>query len=291
MMKVGFIGMGIMGVPMSKNVLKAGNEVTVYNRTPQRMTPVTEAGAKAVQSPKSAAEGVDAVILMLTGPEAIDSVLFGEKGVLSGIKPGTPIINMSTVSPAYSRQLNKRLAAGSAVLIDAPVSGSKKPAEDGTLIILAGGPKEKVKELEPLLLSMGKKVVYCGEAGQGSSMKMAVNLLLGIMMEGFCEAVNFGERCGLATETLLDAFLAGPLSCGLFNLKTEMLKTGIFPPQFPLRHITKDLRFVLQTADETGAAVPLGSNLFPLFRQAMGQQLGDMDFAAVKKVLETMNDR
>ncbi len=290
-MKVGFIGMGIMGVPMSKNVLKAGNEVMVYNRTPERIAPVTKAGAKAVQTPKAAAQGADALILMLTGPEAVDSVLFGENGVLGGIKPGTPIINMSTVSPAYSRQLNERLAASSAVLIDAPVSGSKKPAEDGTLIILAGGPKEKVKELESLLLTMGKKVVYCGEAGQGSSMKMAVNLLLGIMMEGFCEAVNFGQRCGLVTETLLEAFLAGPLSCGLFNLKAEMLKNDDFPPQFPLRHITKDLRFVLQTADENGAAIPIGSSLFQLFRLASGQHWGDMDFAVVKKILEAMSDR
>ena len=290
-MKIGFIGMGIMGVPMSKNVLKAGNEVMVYNRTPERIAPVAEAGAKAVQTPKLVAQGADAVILMLTGPEAVDSVLFGEKGVLSGIKPGTPIINMSTVSPAYSRQLNERIAEASAVLIDAPVSGSKKPAEDGTLIILAGGPKEKVRELEPLLLTMGKKVVYCGEAGQGSSMKMAVNLLLGIMMEGFCEAVNFGQRCGLATETLLDAFLAGPLSCGLFNLKAEMFKNDDFPPQFPLKHITKDLRFVLQTADENGAAIPIGSSLFQLFRLASGQHWGDMDFAVVKKILEAMSDR
>lgn len=289
-LKVGFIGMGIMGQPMCKNVLKAGYEVTVWNRASDKTAPLAEAGAAVAASPKAAAENSDVIILMLTGPEAIDAVLAGEEGVLAGISPGKPLINMSTVSPAYSRQLDERLRAASVVLIDAPVSGSKKPAEEGTLIILAGGPEDKVAESEPLLLSMGRKVVCCGEAGQGSAMKMAVNLLLGIMMEGLCEAINFGQKCGLSAEVMLETFLAGPLSCGLFNLKTDMLKTGDFPPQFPLRHMTKDLRFVLQTADENGAAAPMGAALFRLYRQAVGHHLGDMDFAAVKKVLEAMND-
>lgn len=290
-LKVGFIGMGIMGQPMSGNVLNAGYEVMVCNRTSEKTAPLLKAGAVAAANPKEAAEWADVIVLMLTGPEAIDAVLSGDDGLLAGIKQGKPVINMSTVSPAYSRELDEKLRAASIVLIDAPVSGSKKPAEEGTLIILAGGPEDKVRELEPLLLAMGKKVVYCGEAGQGSAMKMAVNLLLGTMMEGLCEAVNLGQKCGLSTDAILETFLSGPLSCGLFNLKTDMMKTGNFPPQFPLKHITKDLRFVLQTADEKGAATPIGSALFQLYRQGVGQDLGDMDFAAVKKVLEAMNDK
>ncbi len=288
--KIGFIGMGIMGQPMSRNILKAGYDVMVYNRTVEKTHPLKEAGAAVASTPKEIADWADVMILMLTGPEAIDAVLNGETGVLAGKASGKVLINMSTVSPAYSRAMDRILKAESVVFIDAPVSGSKKPAEEGTLIILASGPEEKVTELEPLLLCMGKKVVYCGEAGKGSAMKMMVNLLLGIMMEGLCEAINFGQKCGLTVDSMLDVILSGPLSCGLYNLKTEMMKQDEFPPQFPLKHMLKDIRFVLQTADENGAATPAGHTIFQLYRQAQGHGLSDMDFAAVKKVLKSMSD-
>jgi 3-hydroxyisobutyrate dehydrogenase-like beta-hydroxyacid dehydrogenase len=289
-LKVGFIGLGIMGQPMALNVVKAGFEVAVYNRSAEKAKPLGDAGAKVTSSPKEAAEGADAVILMLAGPEAISAVLEGPEGLLSGMGKGTTLINMSTVSPAYSRQLSDDMKAHSIVTIDAPVSGSRKPAEEGALVILAGGPKEKVKKLEPLFLAMGKKVIHCGDAGQGSSMKISANLLLGIMVGGLSEAVNLGQKCGLSVETMLQTILAGPMGCALFEFKKEMLATGNFTPQFPLKHMTKDLRFALQTGDESGAATPIGSTVFQLYRQSLGKGLSDMDFAAVKKVLEAMSD-
>lgn len=289
-LKVGFIGMGIMGIPMSLNILNAGYDVMVYNRTRDKTSELEIAGAKTASSLAEIARWSDIIILMLTGPEAVNAVVSGPDGLLQAAPEGKTLINMSTVSPAYTRWLSRRLDKYSVTLIDAPVSGSKKPAQDGTLIILAGGPEEKINELEPLFLAMGKKVVYCGDAGQGSSMKMAVNLLLGTMMEGLCEAVNFGQRCGLSVETILDTILSGPLSNGLFGLKTEMLKTDTFPPQFPLKHMLKDLRFVLQTADENGAALPVGHSIFQLYRQGQGLNLSDADFCAVKQVLTRMND-
>jgi 3-hydroxyisobutyrate dehydrogenase-like beta-hydroxyacid dehydrogenase len=289
--KVAFIGMGIMGQPMAKNVLARGHEVMVFNRHVEKTLPLAEFGAKVARTPVEAAQWADVIILMLTGPEAIDAVVFEENGLLTGRVEGKTLINMSTVSPAYTRQIKNALEPHGVVFLDAPVSGSKKPAEDGSLVILASGPREAVVEMEPLLLTMGKKVVYCGDAGQGSAMKMVINLLLGIMMEGLCEAVNLGQRLGLGTETILDTVLSGPLGCGLFNLKAGMLKSGTFPTQFPFKHMTKDIRFVLQTADNAGAAVPAGHALFQVFRQGLGQDLGDLDFAAVKEVLETMSDR
>jgi 3-hydroxyisobutyrate dehydrogenase-like beta-hydroxyacid dehydrogenase len=178
----------------------------------------------------------------------------------------------------------------SATLIDASVSGSQKPAEEGALIILAGGPNETITELEPLFLSMGKKAIYCGDTGQGTNMKMAVNLLLGILMAGLCEAINFGQTCGLSVAAMFDAILSGPLACPLFHLKAEMLQTNSFPPQFPLKHMAKDLRFALDTADENGAAIPVGCTFAHLFNQALSESLDDMDFAVVKKVLEDLSD-
>jgi 3-hydroxyisobutyrate dehydrogenase-like beta-hydroxyacid dehydrogenase len=289
-MKVAFIGLGIMGQPMAKNVVSKGYPLSVYNRTAEKMLPLKEAGAVPTASPKEAAEGADVVILMLTGPEAVDQVLDGTRGVLAGLDEGKTIINMSTVPPAYSGRLSERLKSHSIVAVDAPVYGSKKAAEEGALVILAGGPQSKVKEVEPLLLSMGKKVVYCGEAGQGSSMKMVANLLLGIMAAGLAEAVNLGQRCGLSTEVILETILSGPTQCPLFEFKKPMLINDDYGAQFPLKHMAKDVRFILQTADEAGAAAPVGHVVFQLYRGAVGRGLSDQDFAAVKKILESMSD-
>ena len=289
-MKVAFVGLGTMGQPMAKNVAKKGHALSVFNRTPEKALPLKEAGASLAASPKEAAMGAEAVVLMLTGPEAVDQVLDGPQGVLAGLESGKTIVNMSTVPPSYSRRLFERLKSRSIVVLDAPVYGSKKPAEEGALVILAGGPQAKVKEMEPLLLSMGKKVVYCGETGQGSSMKMVVNLLLGIMATGLAEAVNLGQKCGLSTETVLETMLSGPTQCPLFEFKKPMLISDNYGAQFALKHMAKDLRFILQTADETGAAVPAGHVVFQLYRAAVGRGLSDKDYAAVKKVIEMMSD-
>jgi 3-hydroxyisobutyrate dehydrogenase-like beta-hydroxyacid dehydrogenase len=288
--KVGFLGMGIMGQAMAKNILKAGYELMIYNRTPDKITALSAAGARVAVTQNEIADWAEIIIIMVTGPEAIDDLLSGLQGLLAGKIENKTVINMSTVSPRYCKELSGRLQNHSVTLIDAPVSGSKKPAEEGTLIILAGGSKEKITELEPLFLSMGKKVVYCGETGQGTNMKMAINILLGILMEGLCEAINFGQTCGLSTAAMLDAILSGPLACPLFNFKTEMLQTNSFPPQFPLKHMAKDLRFALERAEETGAAIPVARTIAHLFNQALSESLGDMDFAVVKKVLEDLSD-
>jgi 3-hydroxyisobutyrate dehydrogenase-like beta-hydroxyacid dehydrogenase len=289
-LKVGFIGLGIMGQPMAQNVAKGDFQLTVFNRTSEKATPLADTGATVASTPKEVAEAADVIILMLAGPEAIDAVLEGPDGLMAGMQTGQTLVNMSTVSPQYARQLVDKLSAKSAVAIDAPVSGSRKPAEEGALVILAGGPQDKVSELEPLFMCMGKKVVYCGETGQGASMKMAVNLLLGIMAAGISEAVNLGQKSGLDTATMLEAMLAGPMGCALFEFKKPMLIDNSFAAQFPLKHMTKDIRFALQTADENGAMAPIGHTVFQLYRQSMGQGLADQDFAAVKKVFERISD-
>jgi 3-hydroxyisobutyrate dehydrogenase-like beta-hydroxyacid dehydrogenase len=288
--KTGFLGMGIMGRAMAENILKAGYELMVFNRTPEKTAALSEAGARVAASQKEIADWAEIIIIMVTDMEAIDDLLSGVQGLLAGEIADKTVINMSTVSPHDSKKLAERLQNYSATFIDAPVSGSKTAAEEGELIILAGGPKEKITELEPLFLSMGKKVVYCGDTGQGNSMKMTVNLLLGIMMEGLCEAVNFGQTCGLSVEAMFDTILSGTLACPLFHLKAEMLRDNFFPPQFPLKYMAKDLRFALDVAEENGAAIPVGRTITHLFNQALAESLDDMDFAVVKKVLEDLSD-
>lgn len=289
--KIGFIGMGIMGQPMAANILKSGIDLMVYNRTASKCKELGNAGALVANSPAELTEWADVIIFMLTGPEAIDAMIYSENGILAAGLAGKIIINMSTVSPAYTSNLQNCLEPGGVTFIDAPVSGSKKPAIEGTLVILAGGPQQTIKDLEPLFLSMGQKVIYCGPAGHGSAMKMAINLLLAVMMEGLCESLNLARQLGLDTGLVLDSILAGPLSCGLFNLKRDMLKRDDFPVQFPLKHMAKDLRFVLQTADEAGAAVPAGHAVFQLYRQGVSLGIGDLDFAAVKKSIEAISDQ
>ena len=289
-LKIGFIGLGIMGDPMARKVVTAGYDLLVFNRTAEKTTPLAEMGAKVASSPKTVAESVDIVILMLSDIQAVEDVLNCDEGVFAGMSAGKVLVNMSTVSPAYTQEVADTCATRSIIYVDAPVSGSRKPAEEGALVILAGGQEDKIAELEPLLLTMGKKVVYCGNAGKGSSMKMAVNLLLGTVTAGMCEAVNLGQKCGLDTEIILDTILAGAMGCMLYEIKKPMIIQDSYGAQFPLKHMTKDLRFALQTADENGAAAPICSSIFQIYRQSVGHGLGDQDFAAVKKTLERMND-
>jgi len=290
-LKVGFIGLGMMGQPMAENIARAGYDLTVYNRTREKTAPLADAGAAVASNPKAVAEAADVIIMMLAGPEVISEILQGPYGLKAGMRKGQVLVNMSTVLPAFSRQLHGALKADSITVIDAPVHGSRKPAVEGKLVIMAGGPRQKVTELEPLLMTMGKLVVYCGDAGQGSTMKMAVNLVLGAMVAGLCEAVHLGQTCGLDTDAMLTTMLSGPMVCPLFEFKKPMLIDDRYAAQFALKHMTKDLRFALQTADECGAPTPVGHTIFQLYRQSMGLDLGDMDFAAVKKVFERMSGR
>ena len=165
--KIGFMGLGIMGTPMAANLLKAGYPVMVYNRSPEKAAPLVKQGAGLASHPKALARAADVVIAMVTGPEALQDLLWGPDGAGGAFNHSKVFINMSSVSPGYTRELARELESTGVTFIDAPVSGTKKPAEDGTLIILAGGPRDKVEELEPVLLAMGKKVVYCGAAGPG----------------------------------------------------------------------------------------------------------------------------
>jgi 3-hydroxyisobutyrate dehydrogenase-like beta-hydroxyacid dehydrogenase len=225
------------------------------------------------------------IIIMVTGPEAIEEMLWGEQGAAEALMPGKTR-DQHELGLALIQQVPGRddLPSG-AVFLDCPVSGSKKPAEEGTLVILAGGPEDAVRELEPVLLSMGRKVVYCGQAGMGSAMKMTVNILLGTMIQGLAESLAFGERAGLDASLILETVLAGPMACGLFQLKEPMFRANDFPPQFPLKHMFKDLRFILETAYENGAEIPSVHGTVQTFSRAMAQGLEDEDFAAVIKAL------
>ena len=286
--KVGFMGLGIMGAAMAANVQRAGFPLMVYNRSAGQAETFAQMGVGVASSPKALAHATQVIILMVTGPEALNHLLFGPDGAAASLNEQKTLINMSSVSPAYTRELAQRLAPSGCAFVDAPVSGTKKPAEEGTLLILAGGDKAIVEEVSPILETMGKKVIYCGEAGQGSMMKMTINLLLGLMMAGFSEAVHYGLKGGLTLDAILDVVLSGPLSCGLYQVKSQMIQADDFPAQFPLKHMTKDAKFIIDTAYETGAPAPLGHLLLHLYRLGVSKGLGDHDFAAIAKVVKSL---
>jgi 3-hydroxyisobutyrate dehydrogenase-like beta-hydroxyacid dehydrogenase len=286
--KVGFMGLGIMGSAMAANVQRAGFPLMVYNRTAAKAEPWAERGVGVATSPRSLAQATDIIILMVTGSEAVDELLWGESVAADALNDRKYLINMSSVAPRYTRELYRRLAPTGVRLVDAPVSGTKKPAEEGSLIILAGGEAAQVAEVEPLLLTMGKKVIHCGPLGQGSMMKMTINLLLGLMMAGFSEALNFGRQGGLEIDSILEVIDSGSLSNGLYQVKGAMLREDDFPANFPLKHMTKDAKFIVDTAFETGAAAPLAHLLLHLYRLGVSRNLGDQDFAAIARVFRDM---
>jgi 3-hydroxyisobutyrate dehydrogenase-like beta-hydroxyacid dehydrogenase len=289
--KIGFMGLGIMGSAMSANLMKAGYPVTVFNRSPEKAESLVKQGAVLSSSPEALTQAADIVIAMVTGPEALNNLLWGENGASKALNASKVFINMSSVSPTSTKELADKLSPTGAMFIDAPVSGTKKPAEDGTLVILAGGPEPKVKELEPLFLSMGKKVIYCGPVGQGSMMKMFINLLLGIMMGGFAEVLNFGRLGGLEMEAMLETVFAGAMNSPMFQAKATNMKEKKYPAAFPFKHLSKDLKFLVDTAYELEAPVPLGQILLHLYRAGVAQGYGDEDISAIARVLEGLSPK
>ncbi|MGA8140639.1 MAG: NAD(P)-dependent oxidoreductase [Desulfobaccales bacterium] len=289
--KIGFMGLGIMGAAMAARILKADYPLMVYNRTAAKAEPLAQLGAGIASSPRALAKTAEIIIAMVTGPEALYELLWGEEGAAAAFSPGQVFINMSSVSPSFTRELGKQLAPTGITFIDAPVSGTKKPAEEGTLVILASGKKEKVEELEPLFLTMGKKVIFCGRTGQGSMMKMFINLLLGLAMEGFAEALNFGRLGGLELEAMLETVFSGAMNAPMFQVKAANLRDRNHPPAFPLKHLSKDAKFVLDTAYELGAPVPGGQMLLHLYRAGVAQGWGDEDISAIIKVMELLSGK
>lgn len=289
--KVGFMGLGIMGSGMAANILKAGYPLMVYNRTPGKAEKFAQQGAEVAATPRALAQAAQVLIAMVTGPEALYELLWGPEGAAEAFGPDKVFINMSSVSPAFSKELGKQLARMGTIFIDAPVSGTKKPAEDGALVILAGGKQDKIKELEPLFLTMGKKVIFCGRVGQGSMMKMFINLLLGIMMEGFAEAINFGRLGGLDLEGMLETVFSSAMNAPMFQVKAVNFREKNYPAAFPLKHLTKDAKFVVDTAYETGAPVPAGQMLLHLYRLGVAKGWGDEDISAIAKVLEHLSGK
>ncbi len=286
MARVGFIGLGIMGDPMCRNLIAAGHDVTVHNRSREKMAPLVAAGAKGAASVADLVGRSEVVITMLSDPAAVREVTEGQDGILFALMPGKTYIDMSTVSPESSREIAAMAKRAGADFLEAPVLGSRKPAAEKTLVILAGGDAAVAKRMEALLLSMGSKVVYMGEVGAAAHMKLIVNQMMGTILCVFAEAALTGMAAGLPAERILEVVQSSVVACPAVRSKgTDMLGDRAFAVQFPLKHAHKDLRLAVMAGDAAGVPTPVTAAAHQLFSIARERGFGDHDISAVLRAL------
>jgi len=278
-LKIGWIGLGNMGNPMATNLLKAGFDLTVYNRTKNKEESLIEAGARSANSPQALLESCDIVFTMLSDDAAVKAVFEGPSGLLSSSNPGKLIIDMSTVAPSSSHYLSEACSKHQLHFLDAPVSGSVKPAQEGTLIILVGGTEENHAKAKPLFDILGKLSIHLGPTGAGSSAKLAINYLLGLNLQGLAETVLFAERNGISKENMLTIINESACGNGITKLKSTSIINSSYPAAFALKHLVKDLRL----AGEAGLNAALYSPLYHSFQKAEEKGLGNEDVMAIIK--------
>lgn len=280
---VAFIGMGLMGRRMAKNVLKAGHALRVYNRTSAKSEELRKLGATVAGSPRDAAQGADAVITMVADPPALRAVLAGVDGAFAGCRQGALVIDMSTVDPETSRGMAAEAQARGLRYLEAPVTGGLGAAEQGTLLIMAGGRMEDFQAAKPLLETMGKKVLRVGQMGSGAAMKLTTNMVASSISVAMAEALVFSAKAGL--EPILVAEILAERSPLIARWAPRVL-AGDFSPFFPLRLAHKDVHLALAAA--RGLGVPLFSlaAVGQLQTAALAKGLGDLDQTATIQVLE-----
>jgi 3-hydroxyisobutyrate dehydrogenase len=288
--KVGFIGLGIMGNAMARNLLKAGYPLTVYNRTEASAAPLVSEGAILASSPRAVAERADVVITMVTDSEAVKEVVLGKSGVIEGAHQGLIVVDMSTISPKATREISAKLAESGVRMLDAPVSGGDAGAKAATLTIMVGGPTSAFDECLPILQALGKKVVQMGETGAGQLTKLSNQILIAGNMAGLCECLLFAKKVGLDLDKLIDSLSAGAASSwALVNLGPKVAGRD-FAPGFKVKLLQKDLNYVISTADDTGTAVPATMLVHQLYKHLEEKGLGDAGTQALIVALEQLSE-
>ncbi len=280
-MKVGLIGLGLMGHPMGANLLKAGHELTVWNRTASRGDYLAAQGAKRAATPRELAAASEVIITIVSDPPALESVFWGDNGVFSGLKRGSLMIESSTVSPS----LEKRAAAAAGELdvefLEAPVTGGTWGAEKGELVFMVGGEASTLKRAEPVLGAMGKKWFHLGPIGAGQTVKLAMNLLLNVQVEAFAEALALVTRAGVPGQSLFEVMQSSMGRSGVLDLKGANMLKGEYKPSFPLRLMHKDVGLALDLANQLGVPLPAAAASREVLSAVKGAVTEDVDFSAL----------
>lgn len=284
-MKIGFIGLGLMGYRMANNLLKNGYELIVYNRSIEKAKNLIEKGAVFATSPADTGKNVKIIFTMLSEPEVVEEIAFGEKGFIDQLEQGAIWIDCSTVNPSFTKKTALRAKQKNIRFIDAPVAGTILPAEKGELIFFIGGDQNDVEECRPLFEAMGKKIIYMGENGKGTSMKMVINLLLAQAMAAFSEGMALGESLGLSKEQLLDILPGGPVAAPFLTAKKEKINKETFEVEFPLKWMLKDCYLASITGYENNIPLYLTNTVKDMYQHAAKHGFGEKDFSSIYQFL------
>lgn len=281
-MRVAFLGLGIMGRPMAANLVKAGHEVSTWNRSKGKEVE----GARAAASPAEAARGAEVVWMCVSDTEAVEHVLFGVEGVEEGLERGAAVVDSSTIAPSATLRFAERIRGKGCDYVDAPVTGSKIGAESGQLIFIVGGAEGTVERLKPLFSAMGKLMVRVGETGQGQSAKIAMNLMIALTYEGFAEGLTLATKLGVRAEKLLELVNASMVRSGVVEYKAPFVLKRDFSPNFPLRLMHKDIHLMLEAAREARIKLPALETVEEIYEIATDEGQADLDYAATLALLE-----
>ena len=288
MKRIGFIGLGLMGSGMSMNLLRAGFPITVWNRTPSKMKPLLDAGAEGAGSPREVAERSDVVVDIVTDSPDVEGVLLGPEGVIHGARPGTVVIDMSTISPSVTRRIAEELGKKGVRMLDAPVSGGDVGAREGTLSIMVGGDEEVYEECLPVFQAMGRTITHVGGSGMGQTVKLVNQILVGMNMLGVAEALMFARKSGVDLEKCLAAVSGGAAgSWQLTNNGAKLLK-GDLEPGFKVKDYIKDLRLIMEAAADAEMPLMGTSVVQQMFRSLDAEGLRQKGTQAVIRAVEKL---
>ena len=286
--KVGFIGLGVMGRPMARNLVQAGHDLVVLNRSREAMDELAGQGAQTAQSPREVAEESDVVITMLSDSPQVKEVVAGEDGVLEGAKEGSLVVDMSTISPVVSQELAREAGERGVGILDAPVSGGDVGAQQGTLSIMVGGNREDFERARPLFEVVGKTVVHCGEAGAGQVVKAANQIVVALTIEAVSEALVLGSKAGVDPATIIEVLSGGLAANKVMEVRGPNFLEHNFEPGFRIDLHYKDLGIALAAAREYGVSLPVTAIVSQMLEALRMKGQGGQDHSAILTLIEDL---
>jgi 2-hydroxy-3-oxopropionate reductase len=285
-MRIGFIGLGIMGKPMCKNLLKAGYELAIMDRNPAVLNEVAALGAEIVDSPKAVAEKTDIIITMLPNSPHVKDAVLGENGVIEGAKRGAIVIDMSSIAPLVSREISGKLEEIGVDMLDAPVSGGEPKAIDGTMSVMVGGKKGIFDKCYPIMDAMAGSVVYTGGIGAGNTTKLANQIIVALNIAAVAEALVLATKAGVEPELVYQAIRGGLAGSTVLDAKAPLMLDRKFEPGFRIDLHIKDLANVLETSHEINVSLPLTASVMEIMQALKADDMGDLDHGSLVRYYE-----
>jgi len=280
---IGFIGLGLMGKPMARNLLKAGFPLVVWNRTAAKAEDLVREGAKLAANPREAAAQADVLVTIVSDPAALEEVLWGADGALDGLRRGSMLVDSSTVTPDLERRVAAACAERGVDFLDAPVTGGTWGAEKGELVFMIGGEAEVLERAKPVLSAMGKKLFLLGPNGAGQTVKLAMNLLLAVEVDALAESLALVTAAGIPGERFVEVMQSGMGRAPVLDVKAPLILKDEFPASFPLRLMHKDVRLALELARQRGVTLPVAAAAYATYSAVKDASKDDPDFAAVAR--------